>query len=298
MSSTRINLKMWDKGSAYSELLAAHILKFDGFEDVDPIHPYGGRDGKKDMFLKKDGKKWIGAVYFSLKDKHFNKIKSKFKSDLKGVDKNNVEGFAFVTNQPLLESECHQLIALDNNIAIEIYDLDRIVHILDQPIAYGIRLKFLDIQMTKEDQISFFTYIYESYSDFQKLIVNLEPILKTFLNNYPTSELHISKLRTSLASLQEFKKILDQIASPFAFNCTLSHIQNLRVPLQEIQKFKEVLHEISSPFSFSNNAHIRNLNIPLNEIKQYEETLDRILKKQKELAKLIADKDEKGESCS
>ena len=54
----------WDKGQAPSERLAALLLSNEGFKNVDPSHPLGGRDGLKDMMLSYNGSKWIGAVYF------------------------------------------------------------------------------------------------------------------------------------------------------------------------------------------------------------------------------------------
>lgn len=44
----------WDRGQAPAERLAAILLHNDGFQNVDPSHPLGGKDGKKDIvFLKK-----------------------------------------------------------------------------------------------------------------------------------------------------------------------------------------------------------------------------------------------------
>ena len=54
----------WDKGQAPSERLAALLLSNEGFKNVDPSHPLGGKDGLKDMMLSYNGSKWIGAVYF------------------------------------------------------------------------------------------------------------------------------------------------------------------------------------------------------------------------------------------
>lgn len=56
----------WDKGQAPAERLAAVVLLSDGdgFRNVDPSHPLGGRDGLKDLILANNGTKWIGAVYF------------------------------------------------------------------------------------------------------------------------------------------------------------------------------------------------------------------------------------------
>jgi hypothetical protein len=57
-------LLAWDREQAASERLAGHILRFEGFQSIDPSHPLGGRDGLKDIICARDGKKWIGAAYF------------------------------------------------------------------------------------------------------------------------------------------------------------------------------------------------------------------------------------------
>ena len=47
----------WDRGQAPSERLAAVILSKEGFMEIDPSHPLGGRDGLKDMTLSFKGKR-------------------------------------------------------------------------------------------------------------------------------------------------------------------------------------------------------------------------------------------------
>lgn len=37
----------WDKGQTPAERLAAIILNSEGFRNIDPSHPLGGRDGLK-----------------------------------------------------------------------------------------------------------------------------------------------------------------------------------------------------------------------------------------------------------
>jgi hypothetical protein len=43
-------LREWTKGPSVSERLAAQILLHEGFVDLDPSHPLGGRDGGKDVY--------------------------------------------------------------------------------------------------------------------------------------------------------------------------------------------------------------------------------------------------------
>ena len=79
----------WDKGQAPAERLAAVVLLSDGFRNVDPSHPLGGRDGLKDMILTNNGTKWIGAVYFPRGQQIFSKLK--FEHDLEGVKQNKAK---------------------------------------------------------------------------------------------------------------------------------------------------------------------------------------------------------------
>ena len=65
----------WDKGQTPSERLAAIILHNEGFKNIDPSHPLGGKDGLKDMVLSHGGKNWIGGVYFPRGQQIFSDIK-------------------------------------------------------------------------------------------------------------------------------------------------------------------------------------------------------------------------------
>ena len=145
-----------DRGQAPSERLAAIILSKEGFNGVDPSHPLGGKDGLKDMTLSSDGKRWIGAVYFPRGQQSFPDIKKKFAHDLDGVKANNAEGLAFVTNQELRLGERKILTELMPEVDVQIYHLERIASLLNTPSFYGIRMEFLDIEMSKEEQLSFF----------------------------------------------------------------------------------------------------------------------------------------------
>lgn len=151
-------LQQWDAGQAVSERLAGHILRLEGFESIDPTHPMGGRDGGKDLFAVKDGTKWAGAAYFPMGQKRFPAIKAKFLADLKGVAKNGAQGLAFVTNQHLTKSQRDGFVGLASPIPVDLFHLERIASLLDSPAAYGIRLEFLGIEMTREDQLSFFDW--------------------------------------------------------------------------------------------------------------------------------------------
>jgi len=146
----------WDRGQAPSERLAAVILSKEGFKGIDPSHPLGGKDGLKDMTLSFEGKRWIGAIYFPRGQQTFANIKDKFLHDLAGVKANDAAGLAFVTNQELRLGERKELSELSGDVDVQIYHLERIASLLNTPSCYGIRMEFLDITMSKEEQLAFF----------------------------------------------------------------------------------------------------------------------------------------------
>ncbi len=165
-SETWHRLLDWDRGQAPSERLTAHLLREEGFNSINPSHPLGGRDGLKDVICERDGKKWIGAAYFPRGQKAFNEIQKKLNDDLEGVKSNNVDGIVFVTNQELSLGNREKLEEkVTETTDIKIFHLERIASILDQPRCYGIRLEFLDIEMTREEQVSFMAQVYAQVDD-------------------------------------------------------------------------------------------------------------------------------------
>ena len=158
---TFYRLLEWDKGQAASERLAALILEQEGFRDIDPSHPLGGKDGGKDMLCEFNGFKWIGAVYYPRGQQSFSAIKKKYRYDLEGVYRNGAKGIAFITNQELSLMERKTLEETDDTLDVRIYHLERIANILNMPKMYGIRLEYLEIEMTKEEQLAYFSYINE-----------------------------------------------------------------------------------------------------------------------------------------
>ncbi|QVI22924.1 hypothetical protein KHQ06_08150 [Nocardia tengchongensis] len=134
----------WRTGQA-SERLAAQILDHEGYEDIDPSHPQGGKDGGKDGTCVRNGQSWIYAVYFPRGQQTFNDIKTKFSDDLASARKHNPHGLAFVTNQEIRLSERDTLRNLGGGIEIEIYHLERVATILDRPVMAPVRKQYLDI---------------------------------------------------------------------------------------------------------------------------------------------------------
>lgn len=151
---TSIRLLNWTKGSKPAERLAALILKSDGFQ-VDPSHPLGGRDGKMDALCQKDGIKSVAATYFPNGQQRFSEVKKKFTDDLTGVVLNQAEGFVFVTNQKLTLKERQELTTVADKTPTEIYHLERLTHLLNTPINYGLRLEHLGIKILEEEYLAF-----------------------------------------------------------------------------------------------------------------------------------------------
>lgn len=175
---TWLRLREWQKGQTASERLAAQILIEEGFLSVDPSHPLGGRDGLKDVVCVKDGKKWIACVHFPNGEVHFREVKKKFKADLQGCKKNNAFGIIFVTNQEIKLADRDILKEIAGEYQTEIYHLERIAALLNSPRYYGIRLEFLDIEMTKEDQLAYMAAKDAMILDLKNIVVQIMSEMK------------------------------------------------------------------------------------------------------------------------
>lgn len=137
-------LHFWTGAAGHAEGLAAAVVAADGYEHVDPIHPRGGPDRKKDALLTRDGELWIMAVYFPYGDHDFAEIQRKFVSDFAGVAKNGAKGMAFVTNQSITEGQRAALkTAVDG--PVDIFHVDRVAALLDGPTMSHARSRFLTL---------------------------------------------------------------------------------------------------------------------------------------------------------
>jgi fido (protein-threonine AMPylation protein) len=155
---TELKLLHWREGQAKAERLSANLLDLDGFTSIDPQCPLGGPDGTKDILCEKNGWKYIGASYFPTTEKQFKDIKAKFNDDFLGVAKNNVSGIIFITNQKLSPAERKELIEIAEATGATalIYHREKIRVLLDSPQGFALRLSILQIEMSKEEQMSFF----------------------------------------------------------------------------------------------------------------------------------------------
>lgn len=154
---TESRLRNWREGQTNAERLVSGILHAESFQGIDPQCPLGGPDGLKDFLCKKDGLTWVVAVYFPPTHQNFSGIKDKFKHDLEGVGKNSANAFAFFVNQPLTPGERLQLIDKARPFRTEIYHLERIRGVLDSPKGYGLRLEYLRISMSTDEQVAFWS---------------------------------------------------------------------------------------------------------------------------------------------
>ncbi len=292
-------LQSWTKGQKASERLAGHILNVEGYKSINPIHPLGGADGIKDLICKKENKKYIVAVYFPRKIKSFTAIKSKLKDDQVGIKRNKADGIIFITNQELKESERKILRNMTKDS--EIYHLERLALVLDQPISYGARLEYLDIEMNKEEQVSFFENIKKEINK------NISELLNQISSdlNVPIKELEkFREILTEIAGSPRKSINLSNVLTSSLFLSDISPIDKLQnIPVGSLKKFEKILTRIAGPRtdSFMSATHfmplhspsdfpINRLHVPLEELKEYEKVLDRIIKK----TKILRKKNEKG----
>lgn len=137
-------LRTWTSGSAASERLAAQVLRAEGYEDVDPAHPLGGPDRGQDALAHRNGHRWVMAVYFPRGEQDFKAIATKAATDYLGVARNGAHGMVFITNQELTLAARHDLRESAPG-PLEIYHLERVASILDDPSMASVREQFLDI---------------------------------------------------------------------------------------------------------------------------------------------------------
>jgi hypothetical protein len=90
--------------------------------------------------------------------KNFNDIADKFETDLKGAVKRRRHGIIFITNQRMTRGERQNLVelALKENQECIVYDIERLLGVLDSPEGYGVRISYLRISMSPEEQLAYF----------------------------------------------------------------------------------------------------------------------------------------------
>jgi hypothetical protein len=137
-------LRDWTQGQGPSERLAQQILLSEGFTALDPTHPLGGKDGGADAIASRDGLRWVMGAYFPRGQQTLKEIEEKLLGDFEGVESNEADALAFVTNQELRRGERKALREAVGG-TVEIFHLERLTALLDQPEMYGVREQFLSI---------------------------------------------------------------------------------------------------------------------------------------------------------
>lgn len=176
MTNTYQILINWDKGQAFAERMSTKIIDIEGYKDIDPQSPVGGPDGTKDILCSKDGLRFVAGCYFPNGQKDFKDIKKKFNDDVKGVSKNNAQGFVFITNQKITPEERVSLSKGHSNTTI--YHGERVCGILDSPKGYGVRLEYLGLELSKAEQIAFLNTHLDLKQSFEEIKTSLDEIKK------------------------------------------------------------------------------------------------------------------------
>lgn len=153
-AATDTTLWDWRYGQTQAERLCAGVLQVEGFQDIDPQSPLGGPDDRKDILCTRDGESWLAAVYFPPTRSNAQNVREKFLHDLEGVARHKRDKFAFFTNQRVTPGERASLASSATPVPVELYHQERIRSILDSPRGYGLRLEYLRIPMTEEEQYS------------------------------------------------------------------------------------------------------------------------------------------------
>lgn len=308
-------LSNWKKDQKAAERLAAAILHINSFSDIDPSHPMGGRDNKKDILCRKEDRLYVVAVHFPRTQQTFPTISKKIQKDFSGVLHNNANGFIIFTNQHLTVGQREKIRNLYLDIAVEIFHLEKIASILNSPVGYGVRLEFLDILLSKEEQLAYFAHkdkelecISNSLSDLLKALnesssipniptdklnsfkETLEAIVTDKKAIYAYGNSMIDRLQVPLQELKEFQEVLIEMTTSKSWNYnwqTMPILDKLSVPLKDLEEFKDVLYEIvGDDDPQPGNSPINKLSVPLQELGHYNNILDEILDKWKRIRKL------------
>jgi hypothetical protein len=166
-------LRTWNLSTASQERMCLLLLATEPeFGELRPRRPEGGPDDGRDIEgVYTNGAVFFGAVGFrgrvsdSPRDK--SEIKRKFINDLDAAvsAKNDLTVFVFLTNVDLTDRERDELIETAGSRGIQItqiYHRERLRFILDRdPRGWAIRHKFLEIEMSREEQAAVLDDLFE-----------------------------------------------------------------------------------------------------------------------------------------
>jgi hypothetical protein len=149
------------------ERLAADVLGLDQrYSLIKLRHPLGGPDGGRDLEAIYEGSVTVwGAVGFQnmVSDSPDEKKQTvrKFKFDLGRMKQEfpALSRMVFFTNTALTVAELGELCdhGQKQGTQIDIYDRERLRAVLDNSMGLMYRLRYLDLEMTREEQLAFFT---------------------------------------------------------------------------------------------------------------------------------------------
>lgn len=187
--------------------MCADLLALLDFDDVDPQAPLGGGDGKKDILCSKQGIKYVAAAYFPTTVKSYADVESKFLGDLKGVESNNRDGFLFFTNQHLTIGQRKKLAdAAKSSVRdCQIIHLERLRTLLDQPAGYGIRVQYLRIALSPEEQFAYFANARERNDRVLTLHSRMLGAIQSKLDHLVNSQEFVAQTMGLLASDKEIE---------------------------------------------------------------------------------------------
>ena len=199
------------------KMCLALLPNMGNYSSVTPRRPEGGPDGAHDLEALFNGvlPTW-GAVGFrndagsSTEDRNW--AERKFKSDLDSALKEHptLSGFVFFTNVDLTPGQHESLkrYAYERKVThVEVFDFHRIRDALDRPVGFIARLQYLDIEMSKDEQLG--------------LVSNFGQELQKTLNS------GFSRMERTLERLEKFldlRKPLNQIGLLFTLDQRLSDI--------------------------------------------------------------------------
>lgn len=147
-------LQEWYSGQAAAERLAAQVTRAEGFVDIDPLHPMGGRDGGKDARCSRNGELWVMAAWFPAKGTStYNDVLKKFEVDLAGARTNKAHGLVFVTNQYMVDGDRTKLENAARPTELLLLHGERVRDILDSPDMWPVRFKFLGLPAMNDSRI-------------------------------------------------------------------------------------------------------------------------------------------------
>lgn len=241
---TSERLKNWTSQSKSSERFAADLLKSEGFNQIEPSHPKGGPDGKKDIKCSKDGLTWIVGVYFPHGDVSFSTTKKKVQRDLMGVMANNADGFIFFTNQEFSLSQRDELMAL-SSFNILIYFRESIRVLLHHSANLHLKLEYLLIEMDPSEIVASFSLQVSEMLNLKKSIESLENAVKESIDNKKNND---SSNKTSLSIMNEDETTSinddlpnNQIVGIFNHVSTKMNTRNFSVSLEDIEEEFEAI---------------------------------------------------------